>query len=194
MARRRGMVAGPLLMLLGAWGALIPFFGHSFGYGYTPDNTWSWTAARGWLEVLPGIGAFLGGALLTVTAHRALALFGSWVAALSGAWFVVGTVITPWWNPGFIGTPSGDAHHGVWEQLGMFTGIGLVVLLLAAIAIGRATVFGIRDLPGGQRQLDALRRIEESPPVAEDDVLPHIDLNAAEAERLAHTSARDRSS
>jgi hypothetical protein len=187
MARRRGAIAGPLLILLGAWGALVPFIGHSFGFGFTPDNTWTWTAPRGWLEVLPGAGAMVGGALLTVTNHRAIALLSGWLAAVSGAWFALGTVVSPWWSAGFIGTPSGDATRGVWEQICMFTGLGLVIACLAGIAIGRATVVGLRDLSSGQERLDAYRRIEDAPAYSYYST-PHstgtIDLTAAEEDRL----------
>lgn len=192
MSRRRGAIAGPLLVLLGAWGALVPFFGHSFGYGYTPDNTWTWTAARGWLEVLPGAGVALGGLLLTVTAHRAVALFGGWLAAASGAWFALGTVVSPWWNAGFIGVPSGGTTRAVWEQIGMFTGLGLVCVCLAGIAIGSAMVVGLRDMSSGREQLNAYRRIEEAPAYREQPAThpaaDTIDLNAAERERLSHAS------
>src|SRR5260370_1022494 len=34
--RSRGAASGVLLMLLGAWGALVPFIGPYFGYAYTP--------------------------------------------------------------------------------------------------------------------------------------------------------------
>ena len=194
MARRRGAVAGPLLMALGAWGVLVPFVGHSFGFGYSPDNTWTWTAARGWLEVLPGAGALLGGALLTVTTHRVVAIFGGWVAATSGAWFALGTVVTPWWSPGFVGTPSGDATRGVWEQIGMFTGLGLVIVCLAGIALGRSSVVSLRDAASTQAQLDAYRKIEQAPAHSFfPDPVPtaSIDLAAAERERVAHAPSND---
>jgi hypothetical protein len=160
MARSRGAIAGPLLMILGAWGALIPFFGHSFGYGFTPDNTWTWTDARGWLEVLPGAGAFVGGALLTMSANRASAMLGGWLAAASGAWFVLGNVISPWWNAGNIGTPVGNAHHAVWEVLGMFSGLGVLIVLLAGVALGRTSVVGIRDVEAAEARAEAARRID----------------------------------
>ena len=155
MARSRGAVTGPLLVVLGAWGALIPFFGHSFGYGFTPGNTWAWTAARGWLEVLPGAATFAGGLILTTTGNRLNALVASWVAAVAGAWFVLGIVVAPWWSAGNIGTPSGDAHHAVWERLGMFDGLGVVIIALSAIAIGRATVVGARDIAAGEARRSA---------------------------------------
>jgi hypothetical protein len=168
MARSRGAIVGPLLMLLGAWGALVPFFGHSFGYGYTPSNTWSWTAARGWMEVAPGAGAFLGGVIITGSAHRAAVTFGTWLAVLSGAWFVLGTVFSPWWNAGFLGTPVGSDTHVVLERLGMFSGLGVVIVAIAAMAFGRFTIVGIRDAEASRRRLDAYQKIEESPPVSAD--------------------------
>jgi hypothetical protein len=168
-------------MLLGAWGALIPFFGHSFGFGYTPSNTWTWTAARGWLEVLPGAAAFLGGALLTASGDRASAMFGSIVAAAGGVWFVLGMVVEPWWNPGYIGTPVGDASHGVWERLGMFSGLGLVITFLAAMALGRITLSGQREIPTtSPEQLDAIRRIEGARTIPGERPQT-VDLTTAEA-------------
>ena len=41
------MLTGFALVLLGAWGALIPFVGPYFNYAYTPNGTWIWTASRG---------------------------------------------------------------------------------------------------------------------------------------------------
>ena len=158
MARSRGTITGLLLMLLGAWGALIPFFGHSFGFGYTPNNTWTWTTARGWLEVAPGAAAFLGGFLLTVSAHRVTAMFGGWLAAAGGAWFVLGTVVTPWWRAGNIGTPIGSIDQTVWERIGMFAGLGVVIVFLAAVALGRISVIGVRDVAVAEaRQIDLTR-------------------------------------
>src|SRR5262249_27517549 len=52
--RSRGALSGLLLMLLGIWGALIPFIGPYFNYAYTPDRAWQATSGRMWLEVLPG--------------------------------------------------------------------------------------------------------------------------------------------
>ncbi|MGN6474685.1 MAG: hypothetical protein ACTHK4_13695 [Mycobacteriales bacterium] len=174
-------MAGPLIMLLGAWGALIPFFGHSFGYGYTPSNTWTWTAARGWFEVLPGIGAFLGGALLTTTAHRAAAAFGGWVAGASGSWFVLGTVISPrWWNPAPIGSPVGGYSQAVWDRIGMFTGLGMVIVYLAAMSLGRISLSGARDVTQSPEQLEAIRRIEGARTIPGDRPRT-VDLTAAEA-------------
>jgi hypothetical protein len=47
--RSKGAVSGVLLVLLGIWGALIPFVGPYFHYAYTPDRTWDYTTGRLWL-------------------------------------------------------------------------------------------------------------------------------------------------
>jgi hypothetical protein len=156
MARSRGTVAGPLLILLGAWGALVPFFGHSFSYGYTPSDTWHWTAARAWLEVLPGGVAFLGGVLLTFAGNRIAAMTGGWLASLAGAWFIIGMVILPWWSPGNIGTPIGSTDRIVWEQLGMFYGLGALILFLGAVGLGRASVIGVRDVAAAEARREVI--------------------------------------
>lgn len=150
MARSRGAVTGPLLMLLGIWGAIIPFVGHYFGYGFTPDNTWGWTAGRAWLEVAPGAAVLVGGALVTSSAHRASAMLGGWLAAAGGAWFVLGIVFMPLWNPGYIGTPVGDTTNQVLERVGMFYGLGALILFLSGVAIGRFSVIGVRDIAAAE--------------------------------------------
>ena len=47
MPRSRGAVSGLLLIILGVWGALIPFIGPYFHFAYTPDQAWAWSTARG---------------------------------------------------------------------------------------------------------------------------------------------------
>jgi hypothetical protein len=38
------------LILLGAWGGLLPFVGPYFGYACTPATAWHFTLARLWLR------------------------------------------------------------------------------------------------------------------------------------------------
>jgi peptidoglycan/LPS O-acetylase OafA/YrhL len=98
MRRSRGALSGFLLALLGLWGALIPFIGPYFHYAYTPETAWTYTTARLWLEILPGAAVFFGGVLLIVASGRHVALFGSVLAAAAGAWFTLGTTLSPLWN------------------------------------------------------------------------------------------------
>jgi hypothetical protein len=153
VVRSRGALSGFLVLLLGIWGALIPFVGPYFNYAYTPDTAWTWTAGRLWLEVLPGIAAVVAGFLLMTTANRSVGVFAGWLASLAGAWFVVGPVLGRLWDgeEGAAGTPVGGTGRQVWEQIGFFTGLGLVILFLGALALGRFTVTSIRDLRAAER-------------------------------------------
>jgi hypothetical protein len=143
--RSRGALNGTLLVLLGAWGGLIAFIGPYFHYAYTPDKAWTYTTGRLWLEIVPAVGAVLGGLILGTSASRPSAIFGAWLAALSGAWFALGGLFSTLWSIGGTGQPVGDKLHRVIEQIGFFTGLGVVIVFLAAVALGRLTVIGARE-------------------------------------------------
>src|SRR5882757_6555872 len=96
--RSRGALSGILLTLLGLWGGLIPFVGPYADFAYTPDSPWASTSGRWWLEVLPAAATVLGGLILLSSANRVIAMFGAWVAALGGAWFVVGGTVSTLWT------------------------------------------------------------------------------------------------
>ena len=147
MRRSRGVVSGFLLVLLGMWGALIPFVGPYFNFAYTPDGAWTYTTARLWLEILPGAAVFLGGVLLIIAIGRHIALFGALLAAAAGAWFALGTILSPLWNNHVVlgGSPaSSTVFMRIMEQLGFFSALGVVVVFIAAAAIGR-----IASVPAG---------------------------------------------
>ncbi|HEX4726733.1 MAG TPA: hypothetical protein VH298_02990 [Jatrophihabitans sp.] len=150
--RTRGAVSGALLVLLGAWGALVPFIGPYFDYSFGSDQTWHWTNARGWLEVLPGAAVVVGGWLVLISKHRVSGSLGGWLAAAGGAWFVVGQSLARLWHTGSVGTPlsTRDAGRAV-AQLGYFYGLGVVIVFLAAFALGRLAVVGVRDLQAARR-------------------------------------------
>lgn len=140
MRRSRGVLSGVVLVLLGIWGGIIPFVGPYFHYAYTPDVTWTYNTARLWLEILPGGAVFLGGILLIITAGRPIALFGALLASAGGAWFVLGTVLSPIWNNHVPlgGSPaSATVTMKIAEQIGFFTGLGVVIVFIAAAAFGR---------------------------------------------------------
>ena len=151
MRRSRGALSGVLLMLLGLWGALIPFVGPYFRYAYTPDTAWTYNTGRLWLEVLPGAAVFLGGFLLLIAKSRHVALFGALLAAAAGAWFTLGPVLSPLWNNHVPmgGSPAaGTLHMRIMEQLGFFTALGVVIVFVAAAALGRisSVASGIREI------------------------------------------------
>lgn len=147
--RSRGALSGILLVLLGAWGALIPFVGPYFDYAYTPNSTWAYTDGRLWLHILPGVATALGGLMLLLSSNRLMALAGGWIAAVAGLWFCVGPVLSTLWNDGVsaAGVPVGTSTvRTTVEQIGFFAGLGAVIIFFAAVAIGRLTVVGVSDL------------------------------------------------
>ena len=151
MRRSRGAFSGFLLILLGLWGALIPFVGPYFHYAYTPDKAWTYNTGRLWLELLPGAAVFLGGLLLMVARGRHTAGFGALLAAAAGAWFALGTVLSPLWNHHVPmgGSPAGSTvYMRIMEQLGFFTALGVVIVFVAAAALGRisAVASGIPEI------------------------------------------------
>lgn len=170
--RTRGVASGLLLVLLGAWGALIPFIGPYFHFAYTPDTAWTYTVGRLWLEIIPGAATMLGGLILLVSAFRPAAMVGACLAAAGGLWFALGSLIAPLWTgygtvgPNAVpaalypGTPVGGPVHIVAEHLTFFTGLGVVIVAIAGLAFGRLAVVSARDA--------AIRRTEaeETAPAA----------------------------
>jgi hypothetical protein len=146
--RSRGALSGLLLLLLGLWGGLIPCVGPYFDFAYTPDKAWVYTSDRLWLSVLPATATAFGGLILLLSANRIVAMFGAWLAALGGAWFVVGGPLSALWTENgtvATGTPIGDETKQVAEQLAFFSGIGALIVFFAALALGRLAVVAVRD-------------------------------------------------
>ena len=147
MPRTRGAVTGLLLILLGAWGALVPFFGPNINWAYLADPAWTWTTAKGWLEVLPGAAAAVGGLLVLSSGNRASAVFGGWLAVFAGAWFVVGRAFATTLGIGDIGQPvaSTDLKRALLEVT-YFTGLGALIVFLGGAAVARVAVRHARDV------------------------------------------------
>jgi hypothetical protein len=175
MRRSRGAASGFLLVLLGLWGALIPFVGPYFHYAYTPDTTWTYTTARLWLEVLPGAAVFLGGVVLIIATGRHIALFGAILAAAAGAWFALGTVLSPLWNNHVTmgGSPaSSTVSMRILEQLGFFSALGLVIVFIAGAACGR-----ILSVTSGIRAIETVPPVERvTTETAPTETLPRGDI------------------
>ena len=163
MRRSRGAFSGFLLILLGLWGALIPFIGPYFHFAYTPDKAWTYNTGRLWLELLPGAAVFLGGVLLMAARGRHTALFGALLAAAAGAWFVLGQSLSPLWNHHVAmgGSPAGSTQYmRIMEELGFFTALGVVIVFVAGAALGR-----IASVASGIRPVDADEVPETTVPV-----------------------------
>jgi len=187
--RSRGAVSGLLLVLLGVWGALIPFIGPYFDYAYTPDNTWDYTTGRLLLEVLPGIGTVLGGLLVLGSANRAAAMLGGWLAALSGAWFVLGVPLMTIWDGPSVGDPVGNSTEQVLEYIGFFAGLGVVIVFLAAFALGRFAVVGVREAERAEQPEAPDEQAETASPATPNPERDSVGQHRFRWRRSKHASA-----
>lgn len=142
LARRVGIP----IVLVGAWGGLIPFVGPLFGYSMGAGGAWTWTASRAELHVAPGLAAIVGGLVLITVAGRSGRLAGGLLALVAGIWFLLGPSLS------FIGGSSspmtghsmvmGTAASGAslamspLQAIGYHYGPGAIIAVLAAVAVG----------------------------------------------------------
>ncbi|MDE3131717.1 MAG: hypothetical protein KGL16_11245 [Acidobacteriota bacterium] len=139
ISRKTGALSGFLLVVLGLWGGMIPFVGPYFGYAFGSHATWHFTTNRLWLDVLPGAAVLVGGVMLIWSGHRVIGTAASWLAMAGGAWFAVGPAVSRLWEHGGgpIGVPLFGHTRQTFELIGYFYGLGIVVVGLAAFALGR---------------------------------------------------------
>jgi hypothetical protein len=132
-------MSGLVLVVLGLWGGLVPLIGPYFGYAFGSHATWDLTMNRFWLDVLPGGMVLLGGLMLMWSGNRMSGTLASWMAMAGGAWFAVGPAISRLWEHGGgpIGVPLFGHTRQTFELIGYFYGLGVVVMGLAAFALGR---------------------------------------------------------
>jgi hypothetical protein len=145
--RQRGAINGLLIVLLGAWGALVPFFGPLIRVAYTPGSSWTYTTGRLWLDIIPGAVAVAAGLGVLGVAGRFTGVFWAWAGALAGAWFVVGPTLSLLWTSGRgdTGIPTAATSGGrALDAIVFYYGVGAALILLAGVALGRFTVPGRR--------------------------------------------------
>jgi hypothetical protein len=139
ISRKTGAMTGFMLIVLGLWGGFVPLIGPYFGFAFGSHATWDLTMNRFWLDVLPGAAVVLGGLMLLWSGHRLSGTAASWMAMAGGAWFAVGPAFSRLWEhgPGPIGVPLFGHTRQTFELIGYFYGLGVVVMGLAAFALGR---------------------------------------------------------
>ena len=139
ISRKTGAMTGFILIVLGLWGGLVPLVGPYFGFAFGSHATWDLTMNRFWLDVLPGAAVVLGGLMLLWSGHRLSGTVASWMAMAGGAWFAVGPAFSRLWEHGAgpIGVPLFGHTRQTFELIGYFYGLGVVVMGLAAFALGR---------------------------------------------------------
>ncbi|MDQ3643129.1 MAG: hypothetical protein M3450_17105 [Actinomycetota bacterium] len=127
-----------VVMIVGAWGGLVPFVGPLFGYQMGSVGAWAWTESHLTLHLLPGLAAIIGAATMLSSAPSRARL-GALIALVGGLWFILGPVFRPAWaDRGTDGMMMmGDS---VWDEiflsLGYHSGTAFVIIPLAAYALG----------------------------------------------------------
>jgi len=175
IARSRGAASGIVLIILGLWGALIAFVGPAFDFAYDPGQGSAWSAARGWLEVLPGVVTVIGGLLLVRSRNRAAAMFGAWLSIVAGAWFVVGRVVATTLTIGQIGAPvAATDAKAAWLELTYFYGLGALIVFFGATALGRVSVKSVRDVAAIERSSVVRHRPEREAVTEADAIQPAV--------------------
>ncbi|PVZ06398.1 hypothetical protein [Actinomycetospora cinnamomea] len=151
-AGTRGALTGTAITVLGLWSLLVPLIGPYFGYALSPEGPWTRPWAALWLQIVPGVVLLLGGIVLVLTRRRLLGLVAAALAAAAGLWLAIGFALWPWAPTGVpVGGFAGEGISAV-EQIGMASGLGAVVTLLAGLAFGRFSVRSTRDVAAAQQE------------------------------------------
>ena len=129
-------VAGLVILVAGIWGGLIPFVGPYWHWTLGPDHAWTWSNARLYLDVLPGIAAALGGLILLGAGPRLGGRFGALLALAGGVWFAVGPDVSRLWHAGGAqGAAHGRSLARTLEYVTFHTGLGVLITSFAAFAL-----------------------------------------------------------
>lgn len=150
MPRTRGSLPGLALLVLGVWAGIGAYAGPAFGYGFSP-GAWQYTQGRLFLSALPGAVAAVCGLGVMATGSRGLGGCFAFVAALAGAWLVVGgwaVQLLPGTMGASItlGNPVGTtARQLALADIGLFWGAGVLIVFFAAIALGRFSIAALKD-------------------------------------------------
>ncbi|GAB2472978.1 hypothetical protein [Jatrophihabitans fulvus] len=192
VARSRGALSGILLLVLGAWAALIPFIGPylNLATNPSPNDAWNWTSGRGLFQLLPGAVAALAGLILLLSASRMMTVTFSWIAAAAGAWIVIAPSIAPVLNVSLGGPdPSlGEKGRAAVELL-QYWAIGGAILFVAGTALGRLSVHSVRDVKAAERRAETEAAAERQR--VEDERRAATAAAAAEEERRRQHADRE---
>ena len=109
--RSRGAVSGLLLILLGAWGALCRSSARTSTTATAATRLGTGPPVAVGSRCCPARSP-VGGFLLLTSKTRIRGSFGGWLAALAGAWFLIGKTVATWWHTGGVGEPLSQHVSG----------------------------------------------------------------------------------
>lgn len=150
MAGLRVLTASTATMaaiLLGAWAAVIPFVGPSFGFVAGDAQAWHLTTRVLVLQVIPGAAAFVAGLMALSGSRdagpgrRSVLGMCSLIVMAAGGWLVAGPFV---WEAVQGGVTAGAAEGGPLRRLaelaGYSWGAGALLAALGGVMFGIASV------------------------------------------------------
>src|SRR5262249_20871576 len=152
--RSRGSMCGLALILLGGWAGVAPFAGPSIRFGFTPDQSWHYTAGRLYLSALPGAVVLVAGLIIVLTRSRWFGGFCAFVAAVAGVWLIAGAALIRLLPASQVasittGSPIGTTTSvHILTRVAFFTGAGALIVFFAALALGRFSITALGDYAG----------------------------------------------
>jgi hypothetical protein len=135
-------------------GGLAPFVGPYLHFGYLPDKAWHYSSGRLYYSLIPAAVVLLGGVLAVISRNRGLGVIAGLLATLGGIWFSFGQTFmhvvlkksvsagTPILHAGATAT----GLRATLETLTLFSGLGLLVVLVGAVAMGRFSMLAATDI------------------------------------------------
>jgi hypothetical protein len=137
---------GILTVAISAWGGIVPFIGPTFGYSADGSASWQWNLAHSVLALVPGaIGCLAGLSFLARIPDRSIGRrktslsMAGLIAALCGAWFVIGPLAWPVIDNTkayfFVGA---SPLRLLANEVGYSLGTGVILALCGAFALGWA--------------------------------------------------------
>ena len=151
-----------LVILLGAWAALVAFIGPSFDYQATTASSWRWTTTNWLLHLVPGAVAVVGGLLIlalwpgTSAAMRLLYRLVTLAVVAAGAWLVIGPAVWPVIESSSAYGPSGSAWTSFLHEVGANLGPGLLIVFLGGMLLEAAAAKVATTRVGGPSPLGPL--------------------------------------
>jgi hypothetical protein len=144
---RGTLIAGIGAIAVGAWAAIVPFVGPTFGYSLGLSGAWKLTADRLYLQLAPGAAGVLAGLVFLgyvpgrdrALYWRGMAVAAGLLATAAGAWLVIGpdayTVIR---HVGANGrTLPTRSLASLATQVGYYLGPGVLLAVFGGMALGR---------------------------------------------------------
>jgi hypothetical protein len=182
--RTKGAISGVIVIALGLWGALVPFIGPYFNFAMHTDQTWHWFADRGWLEVLPGAVAVLGGMMMVRGGTRSSISLGAMLGLAAGLWYLLGPTVSTLWNHGALAIGPALGTHTLTRALvwiGYFYGVGALLTLFSSYALGFIAALPVVDqrVVGATAGTSAGRRRRWRAPAADPAAAPRREKTTA---------------